>query len=216
MLRAVGGSLLPYAGSFTYATLPAAAGVSGYQAFATDLGANGTLLISNGTRWRPINGQTVLKDKGAAQSGITNAAEVIVIQTLLPVGSWQTSDTIRIVLALTKSGTTNSAICAVRCGTPGLITDTAILPAGGVIGAAGRSIGLIFDFHLESATSVQKVGSQIDNGSAYGVQSTTAAQSPVTITSAAANALYISVGLSSNGAADTVAIQSGQIILVTP
>jgi hypothetical protein len=206
----------PYAGSFTYATLPAATSYSGYRAYATDLGANGTLVISNGTRWRPLNGQSVLKDKGAAQSGITNAAETIVLQALLPAGSWQTNDTIRIVLALTKSGTTNSCICGIRCGTGGLITDTALLSPGGVIGAAGRSIGLIFDFHLESATSVQKVGSQIDNGSGYGAQSATAALSPVAISSAASNALYISVGLSSNGATDTVAIQSGQILLVTP
>jgi hypothetical protein len=87
-LRAVA-NVPNYLGSFTYATLPSASANSGLEAFASDWGVNGTKVRSNGTRWLPINGQTVLKRMGAAVSAIANT-ETIVIQTQLPIGALQT------------------------------------------------------------------------------------------------------------------------------
>lgn len=211
-LRAVASDII----SSTWANKPSSAASTGLYLF-TDVGSSGTLMRYANSRWRPLAGQAQLASLGASVSGITNS-ETIVLQTLIPAGAWQTNDTIRIWLTGTKSGTTNTSNLSVRIGTAGTTADTVItgLSAFQFITAANILSGGIYDIKLISATSAQKVGNNAAGASTYQGVTTAGAASATVISDASANALYVSVTLASSGAVDTVAIQSGQIQLVTP
>ena len=204
---------------YAFASLPAANAVPvGYRVIATNLGANGTELISNGTRWRPIAGIAVLKDLGAPVSGIANS-EVIRLQTLLPANALQVNDTLRIWLALAKSGATDYGLVTVRMGTAGTTGDTAItsLSAAIELGAVSISGAAIFDIKLISATSAQRIGTgAAQTGTYTTLVNTSAAAAATTISSVSANPIYVSASAYSSSTNDTITIQSGQIQLITP
>lgn len=204
-----------YLGSFPWASLPAAASYAGYRARVTDGGpAGGVYVVSDGTRWKPVNGTANLATLGAAVSGIANT-ETIVLQSLLPANFWRNNDNIRLWLATTKNGATDNMNLNVRVGTAGTTADTAVLSLG-TMGATILTSGVQFDFKLASATTVQRVGQIASTVGAYSGGSTSAAPAAVTISDASANALYVSIGISSSGATNTVGAQSGQIQLITP
>lgn len=209
----------PYISATTFSGLPAAASYSGSFALVTNLGAApGVWLVSDGTRWKTFSGEATLKALGNPIAGIANT-ETIILQTLIPAAAWQTNDTIRVWLTTTKSGTTDIGNLTVRVGTAGTTADTAItgLSAFALMGATAVSGGGIFDIKLLSATSAQKLGSNSGNTHTYQNSSGTAAvAAATTITDASANALWVSVGLASAGATNTVSVLSSQIQLVTP
>lgn len=210
----------PYAGSGISTARPAATAVpAGTTYFASDLGENGTLLMSNGTRWRTVNGApAALKTLGAASANVNNV-ETIVLQTLLPAGAWQVNDTLRIWLTGTKSGSTDTGNLSVRIGTLGTTADA---PIGGLSGlqfmaASGLAGAGIFDIKLNSNTLAQKLGVNANASHAYqALTSTSAVAAAVAISDAAANALYVSLSLTSGGATNTMQLTSGQIQLITP
>lgn len=206
--------------TYTWATLPSAATAGARTlAWASDLGESGTLLVSNGTRWRSANGSVSLKGLGGASASI-GSAETIVMQTQLPIGAWQTNDVLRLWTTTTKSGATDIGRLIVRVGTAGTTADTAITgltSAFSYMTAAAISGGGIFDIKLFSATSAMRIG---DNASAqHSYQSTaatTAGAAATTITDASANALWVSVSLQSAGATDTLVMQDSRLQLITP
>ena len=203
-------------GSSAWASIPAASGFpAGTLWYVTDIGAAGSYWISNGTRWTPMGGRLTLKNLGAPVTGVANS-ETIVLQTLIPAGMLQTNDLLRILVAASKSGTTDSMNMNVRVGTAGTTSDTAVNTGTGALAAPSRNLGLILDFSLASATTLQRNGVSTANLGSYTGTSTTATPSAVTISSAAANALYVSVSIASSSTNNTVAIQAGQIELVTP
>ena len=202
---------LEWLGAYTFANLPAAASNSGKTATVTDVG-RASLWRSNGTRWMPDSGLLTLKHLAAAVTGITNS-EQVPLQVQLPAGSWQTGDIVRFHFSLTKSGTTNSGSAHVRIGTNGTTADTQIFNGSGVLGATARVLETFYDVRLVSATSAQKVGSATGT---FGAVLTIAETAAVTITSAAANALWVSLGVLSTGATDTVGLTIGRIELLTP
>lgn len=208
------GAMGDYLGPFAWASLPDATLYAGYRARVTDGGPTGGIyVVSDGVRWKPVNGTANLKTLGAAVSGIANT-EQIVLQTLMPVNFWQANDTLRIWLTATKSGATDSTNISVRVGTAGTTADTSLVTLG-FMSAAAITGGFILDFKLASATSAQRVGS-MGTQSAYGGGASSGIASAVAISDASANALYVSVGLASSGATNTVGAQSGQIQLITP
>lgn len=200
----------------TWSALPAAASNVGAIFRVSDIGANGAQFISNGARWRAVNGAATLAALGASITGISTT-EQIVFQSFIPAGAWQANDIIRInKLALGKSGITNTGQLTIRIGTAGTVADTAITGLSNLaaLAAGDQSGGFEFDIKLVSATSAQKVGGNA--GTSFGGGSSTTVAAATTISSAAANALWVSVCLSSSGATDTVSVDSGQIQLVTP
>lgn len=205
-------------GDYAYAALPAASAYTGKTAYATNLGANGSVLQSNGTRWRAVNGTAVLKALAAPVSGVVNS-ETIVLQTLIPAGAWQTNDTIRIWISGTKSGSTDAYLMSARIGTAGTTADTVItgLSAFSLMTATGLTGGAVFDIKLLSATSVQRTGGTTSGQGTYTAGSSSGAiAAATTISDASANALYVSVSIYSGGASNTVAALTGQIQLITP
>lgn len=201
--------------TFTWATKPSSA-ANGSLIFVSDVGESGTLFQYGGSRWRPVGGQAALKTLGAASANVANS-ETIVLQTLIPASAWQTYDTLRLWLVMTKSGTTDAGNLTVRVGTAGTTGDTAItgLSAFQFLSAANTSGGLIFDIKLLSATSAQKMGLDGSGAGSYTGGSASGALA-TTITDASANALYLSVGIASAGATNTVSLASGHIHLITP
>lgn len=204
--------------AFTWAALPSAASNAGLMVRVTDIGAFGALYVSNGARWRAVNGAATLASLGASVSGI-GTTEQIVLQAFLPAGSWQANDILRINnLSLGKSGTTDGGRVTVRVGTAGTTADTAItgLSAFSSLTATQLSSGYAFDVKLVNVTSALKVGNNASNSTAFSGGNTTAAAAATTISDSSANGLWVSVSLSSTGSTNTVSIEAGQIQMVTP
>lgn len=197
------------ANSSTWANLPAASNVYvGQTVYVSNAGAKGSFWYSDGTRWKPINGQCLLASLDTPSAAI-GSTETITLQWLIPAGMWQVGDIIRSQAFLTKSGATDTAIGAVRVGTSGTTTDTGLISLTWMA-ASGRTTDYFQDFRLDSATSTQLVST----GPGYGA-TTSVVASPVAISSASANALYISQSFRSSGATDTVTAYSGSIWLIS-
>jgi hypothetical protein len=204
-------------GSMTYAALVAsypASSWTNYTAFVTNWGANGTSVRSNGTRWIPNNGQVILKKMGSAVSGLAST-ETAVVSVQLPAGVLQAGDTIRIILSLSKTGTTDTGAISVRIGVNGTTADSALtgLSAFASLTAAQISGGPIYAVRILSSTSAQKTGNNSSNASGYGGAGAGAAAAATTgLTDMSSNAVYITVGAKSGGGTDTVGVQEVTII----
>lgn len=211
-LRTVGSTApsFKFLGEMTWATINAlsASTYSGYLVRATDVGVDGVYYQSNGTRWKPFTGTANLKVMGAAVSSIANT-ETNLLQIQLPANALQTQDTFRVWLSLNKSGaTTDTCNVTFRVGTAGTTGDTAVLNAVAVTAASNRSSGLIYDFKLNSATTITRIGvAGVANGS-YSGNGSGAANSAVTISDASTNALYFTCAIASSGTTETVGSQS--------
>lgn len=194
----------------TWAAIPLASDAgAGALYYATNVGG-GTLLVSNGTRWRPLGGSSVLGKLGAPVAGIVNA-EQLVLQTLIPAGLLAAGDQLLVSATVAKSGATDSSDFSVRVGTAGTTADTVVYVLT-ALSAAARTWGSQEEFKLISATSLQRNG---NTTSAYVGLATSVAPAAVTISSASSNALWLSVGLKSNGATDTVTAQGATIQWIT-
>lgn len=211
------GGAIPSAISCLWANRPTAGLIAGQLIFVSDVGEFGTIMQWTGARWRPLNGTASLKNLAAPSANIA-AVETNVLQTLLPINLLQVGDVLRLWLAATKSGTTDSLNLTVRMGTAGTTGDTAItgLSAFAIMGATGVAGGAIFDIKMISSTSAQKQGTSNTQNGTYSALLNSGAESAATaITDAAANALYVSVALASTGATNTVKATSAQLHLIT-
>jgi hypothetical protein len=199
----------------TWANRPSSANASQLYLF-TDVGESCSLWRYAGGRWRALAGQAMLR-RAVPVSGIATA-ETIVMQSLLPAGSWQIGDEIRLRIAGAKSGATDVGSVTVRVGTAGTTADTAVtgLSAFQLMAGTQRGYGVEFGVCLVSATSAQKVGVNANGNGSYSTSTATAVAAATAITDASSNALWISLGLLSAGATDTLSLQSGSIQLITP
>lgn len=201
-------------GAYTWATKPASPS-AGDVIYVTNIGG-GKVFIYNGSRWCALNGEANIATVVSSETGITNT-ERIFMQALLPAGSWQLNDSIRIHETHAKSGTSDSGNLFVRVGTLGTTGDTAIFSGTTFMATTGRTGGGIFEFKLVSATSVQRVGAaQVSSSHAYlSPSNASPAPAAVAITDSSLNALWISVSLQSSGTTDTLTAYTGQIQLIT-
>lgn len=67
--------------SATWSTRPSASGMTGYTILITDIGMNGTLFISNGTRWAPLGG-TCLLYQSTLNSAVTGTLSETTLATV--------------------------------------------------------------------------------------------------------------------------------------
>lgn len=195
---AIGSAMTPYVGSVDY---------------FTDVGI-GSHCSYVGSRWKPVNGRAVLKSLGAAVSGVTNSYSQV-MQTLLPSNSLKANDTIRVYLALNKSGTTDTGQVFIGIGTAGTTGDAGILNATGLMAASARTWAGFIDIKIVDDTTAQKVGGSTTVSTGVGT-STTVAASGTAISSISANALYVTVFIRSSSTNDTVGIDNGSIEWITP
>jgi hypothetical protein len=203
----------PIVTATAFASLPSAASNSGSLAFASDLGAGGSLVRSDGTRWRPINGRTLLKLSSLGSA--IGSTETIVMQTQLPAGVLVAGDVLSITFAATKSGTTDGANWSVRMGTAGTTADAAQSTANAALMAAAQVNGNAqVEFLIASATTTQRLGAQAGPGY-FGANSANATQAAQAVSNIS-NSLYVSLTLVSTGATNTTTLQAGRIELLTP
>lgn len=188
----------------TYANLPPAATVPNAQARVTDVGGSpGSIWTSSGTRWYPLNGRTTLyaKDTRATTQSTT---EVVLGQYLIPANVIQVGDRVRVICTYSKSGTVETETVKFRLGTAGTIAD-ATIQSNTALATTQDSMGLLLDFKLMSATSIQKLGNGGTSG--YAGSSSGAYPAPVTISSASANALYLSLTAFLSVGSETAALE---------
>jgi hypothetical protein len=204
--------------SAAFASLPACASNNGAVYRATDVGeAPGALLVCNGTRWKPLNGRVRLKTLGAAVTGLTNT-EAISLQASLPSGLMAANDQIEIWTTGTKSGSTDTGSISIRMGTAGTTADAQILTQL-IMSATGLTYGAPLVFKFTTTTAAQRVGTatQISTSAgAYAGGATTAFPASVAISDITANALFISVALTSAGATNTLGLYTGWIDWIAP
>jgi len=197
----------PVIGSTTWANIPAA-GNAGKMVFVSNAGTKGSMWLDDGTRWKPLNGIVTLSTLYTPSGNIGNTA-TIVHQYLIPAGMWQLNDVLRISGYTGKSGTTDQMIAYFYVGTAGTTSDTQV-NASTWMTAASVSAAYFCEIKLTTATTSQL--NSITSG--YG-GSSSAVPAGVTISSASANALYVSFGIRSAGTTDTVKAYSASIQLLS-
>ncbi len=198
---------------YTVATLPAA-GTAGRIARVSNVGTKPTWFEDNGTRWHVLNGRATVATVDAPVPIAGAGGEGVVIQTLLPAGAWQVGDRVRAYLNITKAGASTAGAVSARVGTAGTTSDALII-TGTVLTAAGRDINIIMDIVLVSDTTAQAQSPTASGTIGYGnTQTTGALGAAVTISSAAANPLYITFTLTP-GATDAVGLNAGVLELLS-
>lgn len=196
--------------STTWANKPSAY-ITGQPVFISNAGTKGSHWFYDGTRWKPVGGSCVLATLDSASSAINNSI-TIAFQYQMPAGLLQTGDRLRVALSITKSGTTDAGGVRGYCGTAGTTGDTGLFSLT-AMAAATLQQSYLLDFRLESATSLQMLASS-NAPMGYGQASTVALASPVSISSASANALYFSIGLNSGGTTNTLQAVDAQLTLI--
>lgn len=189
-----------------------ASGYPNYEALVSDIGVNPIKLRSNGTRWLPAGGSTVLRGLAARVSAAGAAAETIAFQHTFPAGTLKQYDRLVLRPAISKAGTTTTGTITYRFGTAGTTGDTSV-SSWVILSAANRSVGAFHEFRVESDTTIAFHGSQAATAGNCGFGA--AANSggyvaPVTVSGMTANAMVLSVSITP-GATDAVALEDCQL-----
>lgn len=159
--------------SFLWANLPSAALFPGSVVRVTDVGGGPTLagggnfFMSNGVRWKPMNGNIVLDTIDTANSGIANTTEQQLNPNavIVPGGVIAFTDRLRLTIGISKSGTTDICTFRLRLGPLKSILDPSILTI--TIPAASASFNDQIIFKRKSATSIQRQGNG-DSATSFG------------------------------------------------
>lgn len=102
--------------SYVFASPPAASSYANKIAFASDLGNNGCLMISNGTIWRPVSGICVLAQSNTASSTTGDTSEHALLTYTIPANWLVANSMLRITALWSASSNTNSKNWRIRYG----------------------------------------------------------------------------------------------------
>jgi len=205
--------------AYTWAAKPAAASSSGQIIRITDVSAGqsgtggGALFISNGVRWKPLNGEVVIDGIDTANDGIANTAENIVTPTsvVIPAGLLANYDKLKLLLTASKNGVSDTCTIRLLWGSTGTVADAAI---GQITALAGgnQSFGSMFVFKRISATTIQKMGSA-DTAGGFTGASLTAFPAPVTVQNMDSNAMRLTITMRMTNGTELPTIQDMQLTL---
>jgi hypothetical protein len=160
----------------------------------------------------PFANRRLLASLNAVSSNINNT-ETVVLQALLPAGSWRPGTMIEFPnLCATKSGTTDSGTIKIRVGAAGTSADTQIL-TNGSLGAANRTWNGQAVMRLDGVSSVLPIGGN-SGGFQQGTSNSALAAISLGAHDTSATATYVSVTLASSSTNDTVALAMGSIWMV--
>jgi len=98
----------------TWANRPSASAYADEIIFASDIGANGTYFMSNGTYWVPVGGEAVLAKSGASASFTGAVAEQSIVSYTLPGGLMTPWSQLEIIVLWTYTNSANTKILRVR------------------------------------------------------------------------------------------------------
>lgn len=102
--------------SRTFANLPAASTSTGQEYFATDVGPSGTIVISNGTYWRPVNGVAIIAQSGLAVSAGADTTEDVLATITIPAGLLATNGQLEIETLWLVTNNSNNKTSFIRFG----------------------------------------------------------------------------------------------------
>lgn len=201
----------PTIASTTWANIPAA-GTAGKIVFVSNAGTKGSFWFDDGTRWKPMNSETLLASVDTV-FGNVGGTETIVFQYQIPAGMWQVGDIIRIIGTMEKSGATDGGGLYLRIGTAGTTSDTQLKANTGYMAAADRASSIFIDVRLYSATIAELCTAFVQSGLSTG---STLNPASVAISSATTNALYINLSMRRpSGTTDTLSLRHGQMFLIS-
>lgn len=200
----------------TWANIVATTPAAGSMRYASDIGTAGSLMVYNGTRWKPAGGQAVLAKLVTPTSGVNNS-ETITLQAPIPAALLKVGDSLIVFVDGTKSGTTDGMAATLRMGTAGTTGDT-LVDQKTIIGAANRTTGVqLSNIKIVTNTATtQRSGGAGANGACCGLPVSTALPGTVAITDSAGAALYLTLTINSSSTNDTVGATDARMIWVTP
>lgn len=198
--------------SYTWATLPAASTLSGVMVFVSDIGG-GTYWRSNGTNWKPINGRYTHYKPTARQTSAA-AAETLLDRVLFPAGLLQTGFVISNRVTTSKSSTTETATLRFKFGTLGTTGDTQLYTSTN-LATTNVSAGVLADFKVASATTIQKIGSA-STTTAWNGPNTSAYPAAITVSDVSVNACYLDITVQKDAGAETFALEDWVCEVVAP
>lgn len=212
---------LPKVTSYTWSGKPAAASYSGAMIRISDVGpvTSGSLWISNGTDWRPINGHTLLSTLDAVQSTAGAITETILYTYTIPAGLLRNKDSLRVQLWANKSGSTYRCTTRIKANSVANLTGspTSWFNDGGTLDTTARQFGTIQGFRREDSTHIYRTGAATGSGATAPMLpwANVSASDPTLLTvTDMDSAVYVMVTMQSTNAAENCLLQGATIELV--
>lgn len=199
-------------GPYAFAALPAASACSGIIAKVSDVGGSaGSMWISDGTRWKPLNGsvQLYVKPARATMAGVT---ETVLGQILVPAGVLQDDDRIELKMSFGKSGASETATAKLRVGTAGTTADSLIVSSS-LLATTNISAESKLKYRRESATSIQKLGNSATFTGVEGSITTGAFPAANTVANMDSSAVYFTITGTMSSTVETFALEDFEVIL---
>ena len=195
----------------TFATLPAASAVAiGTQYLASDIGSGGTIFVSNGTIWRPLNGQAIIGQSGASVSKTGDTNENGCATITIPANMLTANGRLEVWTLWTYTNSINNKTLRVRFGaTAGSAYTT---------GTQYLSVANTTTVTAQYITTIQNANatnSQVAMSNSGGVAGTSgAALTTSSVDTTASSTVYVSAQLASSG--ETITLSAYQVKLVIP
>lgn len=182
----------------TWAARPSPTDAAGRMIYVSDVGPGGSLWVSNGLRWCPVNGRVRLHTLDTdATTQATSAAKLV--SFALPAGLMQNGDILEFRFTAQKSGTSETATLQLRFGSTDSTSDAGLFSTG-PLATTQISLGAILDVRRNSATTLQKLANGQSLSAAYSGTTSVALHAPLTVENLDSNDIYCGVyGLMSVG-----------------
>ena len=195
MSDAAGGIVPVSYPAVTFANLPAAAAGNLGQVYrVTNIGQAGvgSLWISTGAKWAPVNGRVRGFSLPAPVPVAAGAAQTIVAQWALPAGFFHVNDIAQIFSNVSKAGITTTEALGIYLGSVGTIAGDVALINAAALSAANRTVSSIFDLQIVSATSARILSGTTTAPGGYG-QASASAENATMVIPNISNPLFITV-----------------------
>ena len=184
--------------SGTFATLPAAS--TGRIYFATDIGTNGILLISNGSVWKPATGVAALYVDPATHQAVGTGVEANYANYKIPAGLLTANGSLRITGQMSCTGTTGGKTIIIRHTIASGSVSGGTTLVNNSFGGSATTITGNFQKFLQNNNSVF---AQICLASSFGSYGTVSGTAETAGTINTANDSWINFNINGN-ASDTV------------
>lgn len=202
--------------SYLWTQLPSATGRTGLKVYVTDVGVGGSYWYSDGTRWRAVGGQVVLKhlntqpaNTASAETKYTGATTTILANLL------GTGDIVRVLLGINKSGESETMTVILRMGTNDSTADAQLIASAPFSTVTNNTMTTTFEFRIATAITAQNRGATtVANVNNLGGTGTTVSSAPITITNV--NTLqYLNIFSSKSAGVETGTLTELTVTLLT-
>lgn len=199
-------------GPYVFSALPAASAVSGRIAKVSNIGGSGgSYWVSDGARWRPLNGSVQLYTM-PVRSTMSGTTETMLGQVLVLPGVLQNGDRIELKMSLGKSATAETATLRLRIGTAGTTGDTLITSTSS-LATASISMDSRLKYRRQSATTVQKLGTSATFTGVEGSVASGAFPAANTVANMDSSGVYFSITAAMSSTVEVCALEDFEVIL---